>query len=141
MINSIGQWIQNLALGFTLGENLFIGGFPDKRPDGTKTPVRVTTIIDQTSSAVYFDRPDRVDLVVQVLSRGSDKREAYNDANTIFRRIHGLSAIDLPEEEHVSGHEFVAMTIEANQAPQYVGQDSEARLQYSTNYIFRMRDG
>jgi len=141
MIYSVQQWIENLALGFTIGENLFVGGFPDLREDGTKTPNRAVAIIDQSGSAVYFDIPDRADLVLQFLARGDQKRDPMDDSKTIFDRIHGIAQINLPPEEAASGGLYVAMTIEANAGPQYIGQDGKGRFQYSTNYIFRIRNG
>ena len=141
MIYSIAQWVENLALGFTIGTNLFVGGFPDLRADATMTPDRAVAIIDQTGSAVYFDVPDRADLVLQFLARGNQKRDPMDDSNTIFKRIHGIAQINLPPEDAASGSEYVAMTIEANAGPQYIGQDEKGRFQYSTNYIFRIRNG
>jgi len=140
MIYSIAQWIENLALGFTIGTNLFVGGFPDLRADATKTPDRAVALIDQSGSAVYFDIPDRADFMVQVLARGKTKRDPMDDSKTIFDRIHGISQINLPPEDATSGGLYVAMTIEANAGPQYIGQDGKGRFQYSTNYIFRIRN-
>ena len=140
MIYSVQQWIENLALGFTIGTNLFVGGFPDLRADGTKTPNRAVTLIDQSGSAVYFDIPDRADFMVQVLARGDQKRDPKTDSETIFKRIHGIAQINLPPEDALSGGLYVAMTIEANAGPRDIGQDEKGRFQYSTNYIFRIRN-
>jgi len=140
MIYSVAIWINGLGLGFTYGTNLFAGYIPDRREDGTTPPLRCLVVIDQTTSPVYYDLPDRVDLAVQFLNRGADKRSAGEDAKRIFNRIHGIGAVDLPEDpEAASGAPYVSMVVEANHAPQYVGQDAKARFQYSTNYIFRAR--
>ena len=140
MIYSVAQWIENLALGFTIGTNFFVGYIPDKREDGTATPHRAVLIIDQTPSAVYFDVPDRVDFAVQILCRAKDKADAHADAFTIHRGISVRSAINLPDPEYASGSTYVAMTIEANQAPGYILQDAKGRFQYSQNFIFRIRN-
>lgn len=141
MIDSVVQWIVNLGLGYTNGVNIFSGFIPPKRSDETEVPDRILLVADSASSAVYFDVRDRVDFLVQFLNRSRNKAECYSDAKTIFDRIHGINGINLPDRDEGSGRLYVSMTIEANQAPQYVGQDEKRRFQYSTNYIFRIRNG
>ena len=141
MIDSVVQWIVNLGLGYTTGVNVFSGFIPSKRSDETEVPDRILLIADSASSAVYFDVRDRVDFLVQFLNRSRNKAECNSDAKIIFDRIHGKCGINLPDRDEGSGRLYVSMTVEANQAPQSVGQDEKRRFLYSTNYIFRIRNG
>lgn len=75
------------------------------------------------ASAMPYDNPS-----VQVRVRGgADPRVARARAWAIYRTLHGLSAVTLPD-----GTWLVDCT--ANQTPSSLGQDDTGRIEYTTNY-------
>lgn len=118
--------------GKTAGTDIFLGRRPQTAPD------RCSLVAFNGGGGVYFELPDRQDLMVQILSRSKDYNQAYADATAAFDALHGLAAITLPVL--VSGQTWEAQTIEAVNPPQYIGPDDEGRHEVSTNYIFRIKD-
>jgi hypothetical protein len=57
---------------------------------------------------------------------------------TAFNALHGVANIALPVL--VSGQAWLAQTIEAVAVPQYIGPDEKGRHEWSTNYIWRVKD-
>jgi hypothetical protein len=47
----------------------------------------------------------------------------------------------MPRLDGVSGPDYLAMTVEALNPPQYIGQDKNGLFEFSTNYIFRCEEG
>jgi len=140
MLKSIGEWIEDRGIGFTIGTNLYVGHLPLKRVDGTEPPDRCTTLLENAGGSVYFDLTDRVDKMLQVLSRAIDYTDAETDALTIYDELHGNAGLRLPTPDVSSGTLYVAMTIQAVSAPAPIGQDDKDRWRFSTNYIVRIRD-
>jgi len=131
VIKEIGEFIEDKTL-FDVGVDLFVGHRPQDAPD------RCQVLLERSGGVVYFDLRDRIDLVIQVLSRADTYFNARDDAYTIFNTIHGTAGWTLPTI--TSGESYKAMTIEAQAAPQYIGQDDKGRYEFSTNYIFRCQD-
>ena len=66
---------------------------------------------------------------------------ARDDAWAIFEALHGeagwvtnLTGID------IGAPNLEAQTIEALADPQFIGQDDKNRYEFSTNFIFRMKE-
>jgi len=79
--------------------------------------------------------------MIQVISRANTYMTARDDAWTIFEVLHGeagwvtnLTGID------AGAPDLEAQTIEALADPQFIGQDDKDRYEFSTNYIFRMKE-
>lgn len=140
MLKSIGEWIEDRGIGFTIGVDLYIGHLPLKRTDETEPPDRCTTLLENAGGATYFDRADRVDKMVQVLSRAIDYSDAEADAYLIYDEFHGNAGLRLPTPDVASGTDYVAMSITAVSAPAPIGQDDKDRWRFSTNYVVRIRD-
>jgi len=103
-------------------------------------PVRCI-LIQETGGGVNFYCPDMVDMMVQVLCRAEKYSEAREDAWAVFNAIHGTSNWELPRLDGLSGEDYLAMTVEALAAPQYLGEDDNRRHLMSCNYVFRMEQG
>ena len=141
-LESFAQWLENEALGFTIGTNLFVGFIPPKRLDGTDPPARCVVLLEPGGGAVDIDLRDKMDKAVQVLTRAENYDEAHADALTIFDRIHGTQGLSLPEWEAASGMTYVAMLLQAYAPPAEIGREPDSkRFRFSTNYILTIRDG
>ena len=140
-LESFAQWLENEALGFTIGTNLFVGFIPPKCPDGTDPPARCVVLLESGGGAVDIDLRDKMDKAVQVLTRAENYDEAHTDALTIFDRIHGTQGLSLPEWEAASGMTYVAMLLQAYAPPAETGRDESQRFRFSTNYVLTIRDG
>lgn len=118
--------------GFVPGDTIHLGRWPQGEPD------RCVLVAFNGGGNTVFDLPDRQDLMVQILTRAKDYNQAYADAMTCFNALHGAAAIDLVVL--LSTDAWQAQTIEAINAPQYIGPDEQNRHEWSTNYIFRIKD-
>ncbi len=117
---------------FTPGDTIHLGRWPQGEPD------RSVLVAFNGGGAVVFDLPDRQDVMVQILTRAKDYNTAYADAMTAFNVLHGAASI--PLTVLTSAEEWEAQTIEAVNAPQYLGPDELNRHLWSTNYIWRIKD-
>lgn len=131
MIQEIAKFIESRT-SFVVGTTLRVG----RRIQGA--PDRCQVVLESAGGATYFDLPDRGDVLIQVISRAKSQMNARDDAWEVYKAIHGTAGWDLPVIS--SGVFYVAMTIEAVATPQYIGQDDKRRFEFSTNYIFRIRD-
>ena len=137
MLQEIAKFIENKTATFTIGTNLFEGHRLQDAPD------RCTCILETGGSSLYFDLPDRVDKMIQVLSRSKSYVTARADAWEIFNALHtgayGSAGHTLAAVAPAIQN-YVAMTIEAVSDPQYIGQDEKRRYEFSTNYLFKIRN-
>ena len=136
IIRPICKFIQDKT-SFTLGRDLFCEHRPQDAPD------RCVLINESPSSTVDSDLPDRIDEVVQVTTRAKIQSQAREDAWEVYRSIYmnygqGSAGWALPVI--VAGEKFTAMVIIPIAPPQYIGQDDKLRYEYSTNYIFKIKD-
>jgi hypothetical protein len=131
MLREIANLVCTRA-GFTLGTTAEFGHRKQESAD------RCILIAFNGGGATYFDLPDRIDQMVQILARAPKYMDAYDDSMAVFNAIHGLEVITLPVL--VSGEVYEVQVIEAVNAPQYIGQDEKGRFMWSTNYIFRIHD-
>ena len=137
MLKEIAKFIEDKTASFTIGTNLFEGHRLQDAPD------RCTCILETGGSGLHFDLTDRVDKMIQVLSRAKSYFTARADAMEVFNALHtgayGMAGHTLAAVAPAV-QDYEAMTIEAVSDPQYIGQDEKRRCEFSTNYIFRIRN-
>ncbi len=103
-------------------------------------PKRCAVVIEAGGPPVFTPNEDMVDLTIQILNRAPVYKDAHDDAWAAYKALHGLSGMNMPRIDG-SGEDYLAMTIEAIYAPQYIGEDVDRNHVFSTNYIFRMEEG
>lgn len=141
MIKEISKFIADES-GFVLGDTLQATHRTDDSPD------RCSVVLESVGAGIYYDLPDKVDKMIQVISRANTYIDANNDAIVIFKALCGSavagSGIPLGSREisavAPATQDYEAMTIEALAGPQYSGQDEKGRYEFSTNYIFRIQN-
>lgn len=140
MIKEISKFIADES-GFTLGDTLQAVHRTDA------SPVRCSVVLESGGGVVYPDLPDRVDKMIQVISRAKKYLDARDDAWTIYKALFpNLTGDGLPlGSMSISAiapatQNYVAMTIEPLADPQFIGQDDKGRYEISCNYIFRIRN-
>ncbi len=129
----IVQLIADLT-GFTIGTKLQAGHLKQN------APVRYVLVQETGGATEYFPNEDVVFVAIQVLTRAATYYESREDSYAVFHAIHGTAGWNLPRMDG-SGEDYIAMTVEAVYAPQYLGVDDNNRHIFSTNYIFRMEQG
>lgn len=125
-----------LVAGLIIDTNLFAG----HRPQGVVDACDV--VLESSGGSVFFDLPERADVVFQVLSRTKTYFTARARAWAIYDAIFrdwtlGSAGWILPVV--IVGEEYEAMVIEPLTTPQYIGQDKKSRYEFSTNYIFKIK--
>lgn len=133
MFKEIVTLISGLT-GFAIGGKLQYGHSLQK------APVRCV-LVQETGGEPNFYCTDMVNVMIQVLTRAEKYKEAREDAWAVYHAIHGTSGWELPRLDGLSGENYLAMTVEALYAPQYLGEDDNRRHLFSTNYVFRMEEG
>lgn len=140
MIKEISKFIADES-GFTLGTTLQATRRTDASPD------RCNVVLESGGSTVYYDLPDRVDKMIQVISRAKTYEDARDDAWTIYKALFpNLTDDSLPLGSMTlsaiapATQDYEAMTIEPLADPQYIGQDDKGRYEFSTNYLFRIQN-
>jgi len=131
MLKAICQFIEDKT-GFVKGTTLQVGWRPQDAPD------RCILVAESGGGSLYFDLPDRVDKMIQVLSRATTYFDARDDAQEIYDALHGAAGWELPEV--VVGKKYQAMIIEAVSIPQYLGIDEKGRHEFSTNFVWKIRN-
>lgn len=134
MIKEIVSFIEDKA-GLTTGTDLFAGHRPQDAQDNCDV------VLETAGGAIHWDDPDRVDKAIQVLSRATTyftaRARAWAIYNAIYKNhAYGSAGWTLPNVDD----DYVAMMIEPNSDPQYIGQDEKNRYEFTCNYIFRIRD-
>lgn len=134
MIKEIGTFIAARA-SLAVGTTMQIGHRTPSSPD------ECSVVLESGGAALHFDLPDRVDKMIQVISRAKTYMTARDNAWTIFNALHGEAGwtTDLTAIAPAT-QDYEAMTIEALADPQYIGQDDKDRYEFSTNYIFRIQN-
>jgi hypothetical protein len=123
-----------IQTGWTAGKKLQVGHIVQN------ADVRMTLIQESGGKPEFTPNEDMVEMNIQALTRAETYFEAHDDAWALYKAIHGLSGMNMPRIDG-SGEDYLAMTIEAIYAPQYIGEDVDRRHVFSTNYIFRMEEG
>jgi len=137
MLQEIAKFIENKTTTFTIGTNLFEGHRLQDAPD------RCTCILETGGGSLHFDLTDRIDKMIQVLSRAKTYFTARADAMEVFNALHtgayGMAGHTLAAVAPAD-QDYEAMVIEAVSDPQYIGQDEKRRHEFSCNYQFKLRD-
>lgn len=137
MLKEITKFIETKTATFVIGTNLFEGHRLQDAID------RCTCILETGGSGLHFDLTDRVDKMIQVLSRSKTYFTARADAWEVFNALHtgayGSAGHTLTAVAPAI-QDYEVMTIEAISDPQYVGQDEKRRYEFSTNFMFRIRN-
>lgn len=136
MLKEIAEFIEDhttLIVGTTLqvGHREQSGG-PGSGPDDC------VLIQESGASGVIFDLPDRVDYVVQILSRATTYFQAEALAREVFDALHGTAGWTAPVL--ISAKQYEIQVIEALNHPQYIGQDASGRYEFSFSLIFKIKD-
>lgn len=133
MIKEISAFIASKT-SFVVGTTLQVAHRTQDSPD------RCNVVLETAGGTVYFDLPDRVDKMIQVISRAETYMDASDDAQEIFKALHdgkgGWTLAAVPP----ATQDYEAMTITPLADPQYIGQDEKRRFEFSTNYIFRIKN-
>ena len=133
MIKEITKFIADNT-SFTLGDTLQCG---HRTP---ASPVQCNVVLESDPSGIYPDLPDRVDKMIQVISRAKTYMKARDDAWEIYKELFpNLNASGLPSGARTISASYEAQIIEPLSDPQYIGKDDKGRYEFSTNYIFRIR--
>lgn len=129
MLKEIVQFIEDKT-SFVIGTDLFAGHRLQDAPD------QCQVVLETGGSALHFDLTDRVDKMIQVISRAKTYFTAREDAMEVFDALH-------TGDYGAAGHTlttYVVMVIEAVSDPQYIGQDEKGRYEFSCNYQFKIRN-
>ncbi len=142
MLKEFAEFIEDKT-SFVVGTTLQVGFRPQTAPD------RCNVILESVGGTPYFDLPDRADVVFQIISRSTSGKEANifdarDDAWEIFNTLTGNTAGIIKSAQWafpivVAGVEYIADIIEAIATPAYIGQDTQGRFEYSTNYLVKIR--
>ena len=129
LLQDIAQFIATRS-GFVLGTSLQFGHREQAAPD------RCVLVAFNGGGQSFWDLRDREDRMVQILARSASYAEAFEDSMTVYNAIRG-GIWSLPIVE--SGESYTAF-VEALAIPQYLGPDEKGRHEWSTNFIFRIKD-
>lgn len=140
MIKEISKFIADES-GFVLGDTLQATHRTDDSPD------QCSVVLESVGAGIHPDLPDKLDKMIQVISRAETYITALDDALTIFNALRNSvvagSGIPLGVREisavAPATQDYLA-TIEALAGPQYIGQDEKGRYEFSVNYIFRIQN-
>ncbi len=100
-------------------------------------------VLESSGGSIFFDLPERVDPVIQVISRDTTyftaRDRAYVIYDAIYRdHIYGSAGWEIGPIE-AGGDEYEIMTIEPLASPQYIGKDDKARFEFSVNYLMKIK--
>jgi hypothetical protein len=136
MLKEIAKFIEDNT-SFVIGTDLFEGHRLQDAPD------QCQIVLETGGGSLHFDLTDRVDKMIQIISRAKTYFTARTDAWEVFDALHNgaygsaghtLAAV-APAVQN-----YEAMTIEAISDPQYIGQDEKRRYEFSCNYLFKIRN-
>jgi hypothetical protein len=138
MFKEICVFIANKT-GLTIGTTLQAGHREQTAPD------RCTLIGEAGGGETNYYCPDMANLNIQALTRAKSYFQARDDAWVIYEALTNAGGTvpsagwNMPNIS--SGPDYLAMVIEAITTPQYIGQDTNGRYEFSVNFIFRMEEG
>jgi len=134
VIKEIATFIKNHTAGLVIGDTLQVGHRPQDAPDACDL------VLESSGGSVFFDLPERADIMIQILSRAKTyftaRARAWAIYDAIFRDwTSGSAGWTLP----VVDAAYEAMIIEPMATPQYIGQDEKLRYEFSTNYLMKIK--
>jgi len=132
--------IKEIAL-FIASKTSFVIGLTLQVAHRTQdAPDRCSVVLETAGGTVYFDLPDRVDKMIQIISRAKNYMDASADAREIFAALHdgtgGWTLTAVPP----AVQDYEALTITPLADPQYIGQDEKKRFEFSCNYNWRIQN-
>ena len=140
MIKEISKFIADES-GFILGDTIQVAHRTDDSPD------QCSVVLESVGAGIHSDLPDKLDKMIQVISRAETYMDAEGDAKIIFKALCGSvvagSGIPLGIREILAvapATQDYEAVIEALAGPQYIGQDEKGRYEFSVNYIFRIQN-
>ncbi len=140
MIIEISKFIADES-GFVLGDTIQVA---HRTPD---SPDRCSVVLESVGAGIHPDLPDKLDKMIQVISRAKTYMDALNDALVIFKALRGSvvagSGIPLGIREILAvapATQDYEAVIEALAGPQFIGTDEKGRFEMSCNYIFRLQN-
>lgn len=99
-------------------------------------PPRCVLISFSGGGQTVPDLRDQIFPTVQALSRSASYEEARQDVETVYAALHGSAGWNMPGQD--GGPDLIAMTVEALQAPAYLGPDANGLHEFTVNFIFRI---
>ncbi|MBE3126205.1 MAG: hypothetical protein IMZ57_11185 [Acidobacteria bacterium] len=130
MLMEIGRFIVTKIPGLVLGGNFQFGFRP------TTAPIRCSVIQEASPSPANFFLRDRVDYMLQIISRAADYETASADNWKFYNALGGTAGWEIPALVS-GGQAYRAEVVEAIAIPQYIGMDGK-NPEFSINFIFRM---
>ena len=107
-------------------------------PKEAESQPRLVVVKEIGGSEVDGQIPDQVRKGIQIVSRAETYFTALADSLEFYTAIHGMCCNPFPAIE--SGIEYENMTIDAMSDPGYIGQDQNGYFEFSTNYIWIIKD-
>jgi len=132
MIREIATLISTLT-GWTIGSDLQVGHRAQDAPE------RCRLVSEAGGGESNYYIPDSMNVNIQIITRAKTYMTARDDAWVAFEKLQGTAGWNMPNL--ASGPDYLAEVIEAIMTPQYIGQDANGLFEFSTNYIFRVREG
>lgn len=131
MLKELSVFICSKVAGLTIGGNVQVGY------RAQDAPVRCHAFIESGGGIPAFGLPDRIDYLLQIVTRAATYQTARDDAWAVFNAINGTAGWRIAPLVS-GGQAYIAQTIEALAAPQGIGQDATGAFELSTNFLFRM---
>ena len=129
MLKEIAQYIENQT-SLVIGTDLYIGHRTVDAND------ECTLLLNNTGSTVYFDLPDRIDLNLQVLTRGTSYLTTEDTAIEVYDVLKRNEHITLP----VTDSDILLVQIfEARDYPKFIGLDERGLYEFSCNYMLKIK--
>lgn len=132
MLKEISEWLVTQVAGLTIGSNVQVGF----RAQGA--PVRCHVVLETGGALPAFELADRIDYMLQIVTRAATYQDAREDAWEIFDAINGTAGWQIPALTS-GGQAYEAQVIQALAAPQYIGPDEKGAHEFSCNYQFKMK--
>lgn len=136
MIKELSRWIVSRVNTLSPPQTLTIGGNVQVGFREDDAPVRCHVFLE-TGGPADFYLPDKIDYMLQIVSRDEDYQTARGDAWAIFNALHGTAGWNIPALVS-GGQAYEAQTIEALATPYWLGQDEKGNHEFTLNFLFRM---
>lgn len=138
MLKELSTWIVQRVNGLGCTPALVIGGNIQVGFRAVDAPVRCHAFLESGGALPAFGLVDRIDYMLQIVTRAETYQIARADAWAIFDAINGTAGWRIAALTS-GGQAYEAQVIEALAAPQYIGQDEKGAFEFSTNYQFKMK--
>lgn len=126
----ISTFIAN-ETALVLDTTLQHGFFTEKSPEDS------TAIVYGSPGEFFFDVPDRLDVIVDSVSRSQSYETARAQCEEVFNAL--IRRIDKALPVIVIGNELKIQTSEATVTPVWTGLDANKRHMWEASYILRLK--